>query len=58
MRPSNGNILQANEPTKSVRNPQNMHDGNSVMDSQAMIGPRRGRRARKPHSMWKEFVKA
>jgi hypothetical protein len=27
------------------------------MGNEAMIGPRHGKRARKPHSMWKEFVK-
>jgi hypothetical protein len=58
MRPSNGNILEANEVTKSVMDQKNMHEGNSVMNSQAMIGPRHGKRARKPHSIWKDFVQA
>jgi hypothetical protein len=40
----------------SKGNPHNVHE-NSVMGNEAMIGPRHGKRARKPHSMWKEFVK-
>jgi predicted transcriptional regulator len=56
MRPNNANILEANESAKSKRDPQNVHE-NSVMGNEAMIRPRRGGRARIPHSMWKEFVK-
>jgi hypothetical protein len=57
MRPNNKNSLEISDVTKSVMGPQNMHEGNSVEDSQAMIGPRHSMRARKQHSMWKEFVK-
>jgi hypothetical protein len=56
MRPNNANILEANESAKSKGDPQSMHE-NSVMGNEAMIGPCRGERAHKPHSMWKEFVK-
>jgi hypothetical protein len=56
MRPNNANILEANESAKSKGDPHNVHE-NYVMGNVAMIGPRRGERARKPHSMWKEFVK-
>jgi hypothetical protein len=57
MRPNNKNNLEISDVTKSVMGPQNMQEGNSVEDSQAMIGPRHSMRARKQHSMWKEFVK-
>jgi hypothetical protein len=57
MRPNNKNNLEISDVTKSDMGPQNMHEGNTGEDSQAMIGPRHSMRARKQHSMWKEFVK-
>jgi hypothetical protein len=57
MKPNCTNLLEEHESAKSLRNPQNMHDGNSVSGSKAMIGSRRGQRTKKTHIMWKEYAK-
>jgi hypothetical protein len=57
MRPNITNLLEENVSAKFPRDPQDMHDGNSVSGSKELMGPRRGQRAKKPHSMWREYAK-
>jgi hypothetical protein len=46
MRPNTTTLLEENVSANLPRDPQEVHEG-----------PRRGQRARKPHSMWKEYAK-
>jgi hypothetical protein len=55
MRPNTTCLLEGNVSAKFPRGPQDMID--SVSGSKELSGPRRGQRARKPHSMWKEYAK-
>ncbi|GAU19157.1 hypothetical protein TSUD_79800 [Trifolium subterraneum] len=56
MKPNINNILEAKVPANSIGDPQNMYDGNSVAEIKEDLGPRRGKRVRKTHGIWKDYT--
>ncbi|GAU40989.1 hypothetical protein TSUD_92140 [Trifolium subterraneum] len=57
MNPIDGNILEDHESANNERDPQNMPSWNSVSDGQGMTKPHIGKRVRKAHTMWNDFVR-
>lgn len=57
MRPNVRSLIETSgESANLLEGPQNMEENNSSITGGGML-PRRGERARKSHSLWKEFVK-